>query len=525
MTQRSYQRAFFLAGALCALLAVAVAYLLLHRDSPAHAASSDASDPVVARGPEAAAGALPSPAIASASSETALTPVQISPTRLQEIGVTMAQAELKNVTDELHVPGNVDIDEQRLSYVQTRFAGWIQNVSANATYQYVSKGQRLFTIYSPDLVSTEQEYLLAKKNQNAFATDMHGTAAEESGWLLQAAEERLRQFDVPPAAIATLKQTGQVQREIPVNSPASGYITERNALPNTYVQPDMKLYTIADLSTVWVYANVFQNDVGRLRPGNPAQVTVDAYPGRSFTGRIDQILPQVDPTTRTAKVRLVFRNPGVALKPGMYVNVDISVPLGRQLVIPASGVLQAGSRNVAFVDHGQGNLEPREIEIGPQLDDSVVVLKGLRAGERIVSSANFLVDSEAQLQAAMGSFAPPPQNGNPAASSAAQPRIELTTQPSPPRKGVNAIQVRLTGADGKSFAGAQVAVTFFMAAMPAMGMAAQHAAVVLQDKGQGLYEGQLALESGGTWQVTVAAQRGGQIVATKQLSLSVTGGM
>jgi Cu(I)/Ag(I) efflux system membrane fusion protein/cobalt-zinc-cadmium efflux system membrane fusion protein len=524
MTQRAYQRAFFLAGVLCALLAVARVYLIMQRSAPAHAAA-DASDPVVARGPEATANAVPSPAANPAGSDPALTPLQISPARLQEIGVTMGQVELKNVTDELHVPGNVDIDEQRLSYVQTRFAGWIQNVSASATYQYVSKGQRLFTIYSPDLVSTEQEYLLAKKNQGAFSTDMHGTAAQESGWLLQAAEERLRQFDVPPAAIATLKESGQVQREIAVNSPASGYITERNALPNAYVQPDMKLYTIADLSTVWVYANVFQNDIGRLKPGDPAEVTVDAYPGRQFAGRIDQILPQVDPTTRTARVRLVFRNPGVVLKPGMYVNVDISVPLGRQLVIPAAGVLQAGARNVAFVDHGQGNLEPREIEIGPQLGDSVVVLKGLRAGERIVSSANFLVDSEAQLQAAMGSFAPHPQNANSVADSAAQARIELTTQPTPPRKGANTVQVKLTGADGRPVTGAQVSVTFFMPAMPAMSMAAQHAATTLQDKGQGLYEGPLALDSGGTWQVTVTAQRGAQIVATKQLSLSATGGM
>jgi Cu(I)/Ag(I) efflux system membrane fusion protein/cobalt-zinc-cadmium efflux system membrane fusion protein len=149
----------------------------------------------------------------------------------------------------------------------------------------------------------------------------------------------------------------------------------------------------------------------------------------------------------------------------------------------------------------------------------------LRTGERIVSSANFLVDSEAQLQAAMGSFAPHTQNANPAAGSAAQPRIELTTQPSPPRKGTNTVQVKLTGADGKPAAGAQVAVTFFMAAMPAMGMVAQHAAATLQDKGQGLYEGPLALDSGGTWQVTVTVQRGGQTVATKQLSLSATGGM
>ena len=142
-------------------------------------------------------------------------------------------------------------------------------------------------------------------------------------------------------------------------APASGYIIDRTALPNAYVQPDTKLYTIADLSTVWVYANVFQNDVGRLKPGDAAQVTVDAYPGRHFNGRIDQILPEVDPTTRTVRVRLVFRNPGVELKPGMYVNVAISVPLGQQLVIPASAVLQSGSQAIAFLDRGNGVLEPR----------------------------------------------------------------------------------------------------------------------------------------------------------------------
>ena len=308
----------------------------------------------------------------------------------------------------------MDIDEQSLSYVQTRFAGWIQNVSANATYQYVKKGQRLFTIYSPDLVSTEQEYLLARQNQKTLAPDSHGMAVQESGWLLDAAEERLRQFGVPATVVTSLEQTGKVEREIAVESPASGFIIERNALPNAYVQPDTKLYTIADLSTVWVYANVFQDAVGRLRPGDPAQVTVDAYPGREFNGRVDQILPQVDPATRTVRVRLIFRNPGVVLKPGMYVNVDINLPLGKQLVIPASAVLQSGSRAIAFIDHGDGNLEPREIQTGPQIDDSVIVLKGLQPGDHVVSSANFLVDSEAQLQAALGSFTPPQQNANPA---------------------------------------------------------------------------------------------------------------
>jgi Cu(I)/Ag(I) efflux system membrane fusion protein/cobalt-zinc-cadmium efflux system membrane fusion protein len=470
------------------------------------------------------------PAGASSDADPGLAPLQLSPKRMQEIGVTSATAEMKDVSDNLSVPGNVDIDEERLSYVQTRFPGWIQDVQANATYQYVRKGQRLFTMYSPDIVSSEQEYLLARQNKAAFSQDAHNQdshnmGAQDDGWLQKAAEERLQQFGVPAQAIADLEQSGNVQRNIAIEAPASGYIIEREALPNSYVQPDTKLYTIADLSTVWVYANVFQNDVGKLKPGDPAQVTVDAYPGRHFNGRIDQILPQVDMTTRTVRVRLVFSNPGVILKPGMYVNVAISVRLGRQIVIPASAVLQTGTRAIAFIDHGNGSLEPRTIEIGPQFDDSVVVLSGLKAGEKVVSSANFLVDSEAQLQAAMGAFAPTaPQ---PAASSApaAQIQVDLSTDPSPPRKGANTVHVKLTGSDGKPVPGAQVTATFFMPAMPAMGMAAERAAATLSDKGNGLYDGSVQLSTGGTWQVTVTVQRGGQTVGTKQLSLSATGGM
>jgi Cu(I)/Ag(I) efflux system membrane fusion protein/cobalt-zinc-cadmium efflux system membrane fusion protein len=523
MKTRTYQIALAAAVAVCVLLAAALLYVLPHRSQAAPAAASQ--DPVVARGPQSGSQSLPAGGAAPAGAEPALATVQLSPQRLQEIGVTTATVERKDVQDDLSVPGNVDIDEEKLSYVQTRFPGWIQDVTANATYQYVHKGQRLFTVYSPDLVSSEQEYLLARQNQKAFAPDAHGMAVQESGWLLQAAEERLRQFGVPAQAIADLEQSGKVQRNIAIDSQVSGYIIERNALPNAYVQPETKLYTIADLSTVWVYANVFQNDVGRLKPGDSAQVTVDAYPGRNFNGRIDQILPQVDPTTRTVRVRLVFRNPGVVLKPGMYVNVAISVPLGRQLVIPSSAVLQAGTRAIVFVNHGNGNLEPRTIEAGPQLDDSLVVLSGLKVGEKVVSSANFLVDSEAQLQAAAGAYAPLAPQPAAGATPVQQMQIDLSTQPSPPRKGANTVRVKLTGSDGRPVSGLQVSANFFMPAMPAMGMAAERAAAALADKGSGFYEGPLQLPTGGTWQVSITVQRGGQTVATKQLSLSATGGM
>jgi RND family efflux transporter MFP subunit len=518
----SYQFALAVAVGVCVLLAAALVYVLIPRYRPIKQA--DSQDPVVARGPEMTSQTTPAPGGVS-NTEHSLASLQLSPQRMQEIGITTATVQLKDVSDNLSISGNVDIDEERLAYVQTRVSGWIQDVSANATYQYVRKGQRLFTLYSPDLVSSEQEYLLARQNKGAFSRDAHGMGTQDDGWLLKAAEERLQQFGVPAQAIADLEQSGKVQRNIAVESPASGYIIERDALPNAYVQPDTKLYKIADLSTVWVYANVFQNDVGKLKPGDPAQVTVDAYPGRHFNGRIDQILPQVDMATRTVRVRLVFSNPGVILKPGMYVNVAIAVRLGRQMVIPASAVLQTGTRAVAFVDHGSGNLEPRTIEIGPQLDDSVVVLSGLKAGEKVVSSANFLVDSEAQLQAAMGAFAP---TAPPSAASSAPPeqiQVDLSTEPSPPRKGTSTVRVKLTGSDGKPVPGAQVTATFFMPAMPAMGMAAERDAVTLSDKGNGLYEGSVQLSTGGTWQVTVTVQRSGKTVGTKQLSLSAMGGM
>ena len=445
---------------------------------------------------------------------------------MQEIGVTTAIAEMKDVSDELQAPGSVAMDEQRLSYVQTRFPGWIRTVFANATYQYVRKGQKLFTIYSPDLASTEQEYLLAKKNQASVSEHMHGTPAEEGNWLLQAATERLRRYDIPDAEIAQLEKTGTASRDIAVESPASGYIIERNAFPNAYVQPETKLYTIADLSTVWVYANVPQVDVGRLKPGDRGEVSADAYPGRKFRGRIDQILPEVDAATRTVRVRLVMSNPGIALKPGMYVSVNIAAPLGRQLVIPASGVLQAGTRQIAFIDKGQGSLEPREIETGLRLDDSIVVLKGLKAGDRIVSSANFLLDSEAQLQSAMSGYMPAPQQGANAPQQATeQLHIDFATEPAPPRKGANLVQVKLHGPDGKPVAGVQATVTLFMPAMPAMGMAAQHASTTLTDRGNGNYDGPLQLDFGGTWQVAIAVQRGGKTIATKALSVNATGGM
>lgn len=452
--------------------------------------------------------------------------LQLSPQRLQSIGVKIGKVERKAVRDEIRTTGNVVVDETRLAYVQVRFSGYIHRVFADATYRTVRKGQPLFTIYSPDLVAAEREYLIARDSQRRMAQSTDSSVIADAASLVEAAAARLKQWAIPTREIARLASSGEVQQDLEIDSPVSGYITEREALPNKYAQPDTRLYTVADLSSVWVFAQVFQNDLGRIRAGDPATLTVDSYPGRSFAGRVDFIYPDIDLTTRTARVRLVFPNPDLKLVPGMFVNVTLAIPMGEQLVVPASGVLQSGTRTIAFVDQGGGSLEPRDLELGARVGDDFIVLRGLTAGEQIVTSANFLIDSESQLQAALGTFvAPPPGTGGAGGASAPQGTVELTTEPSPPRKGGNLLRVRLTDASGAQVDRADVTVTFNMAAMPVMGMAARRLAVTLGGQGNGLYQGSGQLESGGTWQVTIVAKQGGQVIATRQLSVNATGGM
>jgi Cu(I)/Ag(I) efflux system membrane fusion protein/cobalt-zinc-cadmium efflux system membrane fusion protein len=466
---------------------------------------------------------------ASKPTETPLTPVQLTPQRRQSIGVEIGSVEYKPAENSIRITGNVDIDETRLSYVQLRFPGWIRRTFVDSTYQYVRKGQPLLTIYSPELVTTENEYLLARQYLQKTEHSSLPQVAAGGQSLFQAARERLRQWEVPTREITQLEETGKVREDLEIDSPVSGYVTERNALPNMYVQPSTRLYTVADLSTIWVYGQVFQTDAGQIHSGTPASVTVDTYPGRIFRGHVDFVYPQVDATTRTVRVRLVFANPGLMLKPGMFVNVNFEIPLGRQLLIPASGVFHSGTRTIAFVDEGNGYLNPRDIEIGAHAGDSFVVLKGLQPGQKVVTSANFLIDSESQLQAAMGSFAPPPPGAGAAAAmnrpASQAATIDFTTSPSPPHKGSNVFRAKITGADGRPITGAKVTVTFFMPAMPAMGMAAMRITSTLQEKAGGFYEGSGSLQSGGTWQVTIQAQKNGQAIASKQLSMSAQGAM
>jgi Cu(I)/Ag(I) efflux system membrane fusion protein/cobalt-zinc-cadmium efflux system membrane fusion protein len=499
------------------IVGLVVAYRAHH-----HTAPKPAANELLAAGPESQATA----AAAAQSMEAPLAPVQLTMEQMQSIGVKSGIVQMRQLDDAISATGTVDINERAVAYVQTRFPGYIRKVFANASYQYVRKGDPLFTIYSPDIVATQQEYLLARQNQKAMSTSTIDGVANGAASLTNAAEQRLKQWDIPESEIARLKQSGSASREMTVYSPVSGYITERLALPNMSADPTMHLYTIADLSNVWVNAQVFQNDIGRVQPGERADVTVDAYPGKTFSAHVEQILPLVDMATRTVRVRLAVSNAGMKLKPGMFVNVMLKSALGKQLVVPASAVFQTGTRALVFLDHGNGSIEPKSVVLGPAVGDEIVILKGLTANEQIVTSANFLIDSESQLQAASG--AQPlaaPASATPQQVATSAMKIDFSSNPNPPHKGQNTFRVTVKDAAGNAVAGADVTVTLYMPAMPEMGMAAVKVTAKLAQKSAGVYEGSAKLDSGGTFQVTVSVQQNGKTVGSKQMRVNAEGGM
>ena len=460
-----------------------------------------------------------------------LVAIDVPPERRQMIGLRIATVEQREVVDRIDATGTVEVDEQRQSYVQTRFPGWIRQVFVNQNWQPVRKGEPLFTIYSPDLVNAENEYLIALGESAQVKGSAVEGVAGGAATMVSAALERLRLFGVPEREINRLRRERTVRDAIEIDSPATGYIADRAALPNMYADPSTRLYTIANLGQVWVYAAVFQDRLGEIHPGDPVAVRVDSYPGRVFSGKVDYIWPSIDAATRTARVRCALANSDGALKLGMFVQVALAPRLGRALVIPASGVLQTGAHNIVFVDRGDGYLDPVEVELGPRVGDILIVRKGLDAGQRIVSSANFLIDSESQLQAAMGGYIPPPSGATRQAvaaesgASAMNAALAMTTDPSPPARGKNLITVTLADTNGNPIGGATVQVIFYMAAMPSMGMAAIRAVATLADRGGGKYAGDLTLGGGGTYAVTISAEKDGSTIASKQLNLSVSGPM
>jgi RND family efflux transporter MFP subunit len=301
--------------------------------------------------------------------------------------------------------GQVAIDETRLANVHVKVNGWIQEVFVDYTWQLVKKGEPLFTIYSPDLLATEQEYLLALRARKSLAKSPYQEVSSGSESLLEAARRRLALWDLTDAQIGQLEETGKAQHEITFYAPASGYVMERKAYPNQYVTPDTELYKLVDLSRVWVQADVYEFDMPAVSLGQEATLTSDSLHGATWKGRLVFVNPEVKTDTRTGTVRMEFPNPELKLKPGMFVNVELHESFGRQLTVPVDAVLDSGTRQVVFVDLGNGAFAPREVKVGERTQDYIAILSGLRAGERVVTRANFLIDSESNLRQSMEGMA------------------------------------------------------------------------------------------------------------------------
>ncbi|HEY6938125.1 MAG TPA: efflux RND transporter periplasmic adaptor subunit [Terriglobales bacterium] len=327
--------------------------------------------------------------------------VMISPDKQQLMGVRTTTVQRESLVRSIRTTGQVAADETRIAHIHVKVSGWIDKVYVDFVGQLVRKGQPLFTVYSPDLVATQEEYLIARRGENSLNSSPFAEVRQSANSLLRAARDRLKLWDISDAQIEKLERTGEVSRTMTFYSPVTGYVTDRKAFPQTSVTPDMELYTVSNLSTVWVMADVYEYELPYLRVGQRAELHLSYYPEKTWAGRVSYIYPMLDPQTRTAKVRIDLPNPGFQLKPQMFADVQLQVDYGRQIVVPQEAVLDSGERQTVFVAAGDGHFEPRLIKAGAQMEGKVIVLSGLGPGETIVSSGNFLIDSESQLKNVM----------------------------------------------------------------------------------------------------------------------------
>ncbi|MGE0680246.1 MAG: efflux RND transporter periplasmic adaptor subunit [Candidatus Binatia bacterium] len=326
----------------------------------------------------------------------------VSPERLQSIGVRFDLAAQRPLERLIRTVGRVEVDETRLAHVNIKIEGWIDELFVNYTGERVKKDQLLFTVYSPELVATQQEYLLALKSRRTLGASEFQEVAVGAQALLDAARQRLRLWDIPDHQIADLERTGRVLKALHNHSPISGTVINKVALVGMHVNPGDELYTIADLSHIWIIADIYEYELPLIKVGQPATVTLSYDPGTVLRGKVSFIYPTLDAQTRTAKVRFELDNPEEQLKPGMYANVELKIPLGTRLVIPKEAVLESGERQVIFIHHGGGTLEWRTVKLGMRAGEWIEVLDGLKEGDHVVTSANFLIDSESRLKAAVG---------------------------------------------------------------------------------------------------------------------------
>ena len=342
--------------------------------------------------------------------------IRISTEKVQRLGVRTEAAAKRPLGRTVVASGRVEPDERRIAMISPKFEGYVERLHVNATGQFVAKGEPLFEVYSPELVSAQREYVIAMQGVQAMK-DGGGDAIGGMKQLAESSLARLRNWDLSPAEMSALVSNGEVRRTMTLRSPVSGVVTEKKAFQGMRFMPGEALYQVTDLSSVWVVADVFERDLGSVTQGTKVIVQLTAYPDRTFEGRVTYVYPTLKPETRTVPVRIELGNPRQLLKPAMFARVEI--PAGSRepvLTVPDSAVIDTGTRRIVLVQRGEGRFEPREVKLGARSGDYAQVLEGVTAGEQVVVAANFLIDAESNLRAAVGGFGGHAGHGAPAAT-------------------------------------------------------------------------------------------------------------
>ena len=447
--------------------------------------------------------------------------VFISPERQQLIGVKTAVAERRPLSREIRATGKVAFDETKVTHIHTKISGFIEEVFVDFVGKPVRRGQPLFTIYSPDLVATQEEYLLALKSNLSLKNSSFPWVSGGSANLLEAARKRLQLWDISERELRELEQSGKAKRALTIYSPVDGIVTQRAAYHHgRNVTPEIELYTIVDLSTVWILGKIYEHELPLIRIGQTVQVEFPNGAGtRSRNGLISFISPVLEPKTRTAEVRVEFANADLTLRPEMYVNFNARVSFGSPIAVPADAVLDTGNEQYVFVDKGQGYFEPRAVKVGQEADGFYSIESGLKAGERVATAANFILDSESRLKGALTNMGMPSSSA-PASTgrmTAQALQVEIL-EPKTGKTGLNRIRLMAKDAQGNPITDAEIDVSLFM---PQMGsMAPMKSSAKLMPMGNGEYAGEVEILMAWTWETTVTARKNGKMIGSARTSIT-----
>ncbi len=330
--------------------------------------------------------------------------VRISADKVQKMGVRTEAAQLRSLERTIRAAGRVEPDERRIVMVAPKFEGYVERLTVNVTGQPVARGQALFEVYSPELVSVQREYAIAAQGV-ASLKGADSPAQQGMMRLVESSLQRLKNWDISEEQVKALAASGETRRTMTFRSPVAGIVTEKKALQGMRFMPGEVLYQISDLSAVWVVADMFEQDIGLVKSGAKAKIRINAYPDKVFAGTVTYVYPTMKAETRTVPVRVELANPGLLLKPGMFAQVEVALSArAKAVTVPLSAVIDSGTRQIVLISLGEGRFEPREVRLGERSDSQVQVLTGLKEGQQVVVAANFLIDAESNLKAAVAGF-------------------------------------------------------------------------------------------------------------------------